>query len=216
MRSCARRDAFTARPGEPVWRRSLGICRRWATTTPADWDERLARARGRYPEILGASVTGRLRDLPAHSDAARTRLVAGPASWIQYDAHLDNVLWRPDGRAVLLDWSDAVIGPPAVDLARCLTEGVDAGSRRHRTKPIVSGYVDELRRSGVDIALDEIWSALDDALTLLVQTAVVWAGRVEEAPPTGRTAELRANLLRSACAWLPPMRGRPWSRDPER
>ena len=44
----------------------------------------------------------------------------GPASWLHVDAHLDNTLLRPDGTVVLLDWCNAAVGPPAVDLARFL------------------------------------------------------------------------------------------------
>jgi aminoglycoside phosphotransferase (APT) family kinase protein len=55
---------------------------------------------------------------------------ARPAAWIQADTHLDNILWRLDGSAVILDWCNAAIGPPAVDRAGLLNEGVEPQARR--------------------------------------------------------------------------------------
>ena len=104
------------------------------------WKDRLARAVVRYPTIVTPDFSARLDDLPHKIPRTLTELRAGPTSWIHVDAHLDNVLWRPDGSAVLLDWCGAAIGPPAVDLARCLTEGIDAGSHPERAEALLSAY----------------------------------------------------------------------------
>jgi thiamine kinase-like enzyme len=80
------------------------------------WKDHLARAVERYPTIVTPDFSARLDDLPHKIPRTLTELRAGPTSWIDV-AHLDNVLWRPDGSAVLLDWCGAAIGPPAVDLA---------------------------------------------------------------------------------------------------
>jgi Phosphotransferase enzyme family len=175
---------------------------RWSTRRLQDWDERLARARERFPTIVTSAVSARLRGFPSFAGEASAELAAGPASWIHTDAHLDNVLWRRNGAAVFLDWSGAVIGPPAVDLARCLTEGIDAGVRRDRAVTFVSSYCEELTRAGVAADVEQLSIALADALTLLQEVALAWAGRPENGEPVGRMAAMRANLLRSACAWL--------------
>jgi hypothetical protein len=166
---------------------------------PARWADRLARAAERFPAILTPALLARLRDLPQSVSRDIDRLRAGPASWIQVDAHLDNVLWRSDGSAVLLDWCDAAIGPPAVDLVRCLTEGIEAASQPERAAALVSVYGDELRRTGV---ADPDFVDVSSAVTPLLQSAVEWAGRSQEREPEGRTAALRENFLHSACAWV--------------
>jgi aminoglycoside phosphotransferase (APT) family kinase protein len=165
------------------------------------WSDRLTRAGERFPGILTPTLSERLHDVPVRVARAVERLRAGPASWIHVDAHLDNVLWRRDGTAVLLDWSGAAIGPPAVDLARCLTEGVDAGSQPERAAALLSTYVLELRTRGVDASIVGLRRMLADGLVLLLQSAVGWAGKQEDREPPSRLAALRENLLRSVCAW---------------
>ena len=164
---------------------------------PARWADRLARAAKRFPQILPPPLIARLQDLPETAAADLERLWAGPASWLHVDAHLDNVLWRPDGTAVLLDWCNAAIGPPAVDLVRLLTDGIDAGSRPERAAALVSTYKDELESTGVPDVGD-----IDLPVATVVQSAVEWAGRPQEREPEGRTAAVRENFLRSSCAWF--------------
>jgi thiamine kinase-like enzyme len=121
-------------------------------------------------------------------------LRSGPASWIQVDAHLDNVLWRPGGDAVLVDWSQAAIGPPAVDLTRVLVEGVATPGT---AAPLVSRYLDELGRG----TAPELREAMALALTPLVQGGVAWAGR-EDLERDGRPAALCENMLRGVLEWF--------------
>jgi aminoglycoside phosphotransferase (APT) family kinase protein len=182
-----------------------GTLPRWAARPfdPHRWTDRLTRAGKRFPLILTADLSARLHGLPEKVARAIEHLRSGPASWIHVDAHLDNVLWRPDGRAVLLDWCGAAIGPPSVDVARCLTEGLDAGSRPQRAAALMSAYAQGLQSSGVsEIDVAGLWTALRHALLPLLQSAVGWAARPEDRAPSGRMAALRENLLRSACAWV--------------
>lgn len=164
---------------------------------PDRWVDRATRASERFPRILTHDLTARIRDLPEKVAFALDQLRDGPASWIHVDAHFDNVLWRPDGTAVLLDWCNAAIGPPVADVARFLSEGVDAGSK----PALVSAYVRELRSSGVAHAgLAELRVALELALLPLPQSAVGWAGR-EDLASQGRPAAVCENWLRSVCVW---------------
>jgi Phosphotransferase enzyme family len=96
------------------------------------------------------------RDLPAQVARALDQLKQGPASWIQVDAHLDNVLWRLDGTAVLLDWCNAAIGPPVTDIARFFVEGVVGVSEPDRLSALLSTYVEELEKHGTRIRLSEL------------------------------------------------------------
>lgn len=172
--------------------------------SPDEWVERLDAASQRFPEIVTPGLCDRLGDIPDRAARAVAALGAGPVSWIHGDAHLDNVLFRPDGTAVLLDWSGPVVGPPAVDLARLLTEGVNAGERGDLAVAVVGAYADELALHGLPPDKGKLRDALAEAIVLLVQTAVAWAARKEEREPVERIRALQENLLRSALAWRIP------------
>lgn len=175
---------------------------RWnASSMEADrWTDRLSRARARFPAVLDRSVFAAIRDLPTDVASAVDQLKQGPASWIQVDAHLDNVLWRSDGTVVLLDWCNAAIGPPVTDLTRFLTEGVVPASEPDRLTALLSTYVRELETYGTRVRLSELEKGFALALRPLLQGAVGWAGR-EDLELEGRTAALCENFLRSLCSW---------------
>lgn len=168
------------------------------------WRDRLTRARSRFPAILSGAVTARLRDLPARVAFAGRGLAAGPASWIHGDAHLDNVLWRESGEAVLLDWAGATIGPPAVDAARFVVESPPTvASDEGRVAALVEAYQAQLRADGVpetDVGL--VPRMIELAARPLAQGVVGWAGRLEDRPLDPRMERLRENALRGVVAWL--------------
>jgi hypothetical protein len=177
---------------------------RWSARSmePGLWGERLSTAAERFPQILPSSLANRLEQTPARLVQAIESLEAGPTSWIHSDAHLDNVLFRPDGTAVLIDWSGAVVGPPAVDVARLFTEGLDAGAKPERARKLLSAYVEELDVNGIpNVGTNELSRGLSDGLAVLLQSAVRWAGSDENREPRVRMRALQENLLRSACAW---------------
>jgi len=161
------------------------------------WCERLARAGERFPELVTPAVAARFGDLSEKVAVAIDQLGKLPVSWIQVDAHLDNVLWLPDGSAVLLDWCNSAIGPPVTDLVRFLSEGVAAES----TSALVHAYVAELQTRGIETGAAEVTVALSFALPCLVQSAVGWAGR-EDLPSHGRPARVCENWLRRVIGWV--------------
>lgn len=174
----------------------------WAHAMEPDrWRERIARAGERFPEILATQVT-LLRDLPERVAGAGNVLGSGPVAWLQVDTHLDNTLFRPDGTVVLLDWCNAAIGPPVVDLARFLTEGVVPPAEPERVSALLSLYAEELRRLGVDaLSPAELESRFEQALLPLLQGIVGWAGR-DDFEASGRPAALCESFLRSLCGWV--------------
>jgi hypothetical protein len=177
---------------------------RWSARPmePDLWTDRLSIAAERFPQILTSSLTKRLEQTPVRVVQAIESLEAGPTSWIHSDAHLDNVLFRQDGTAVLIDWSGASVGPPAVDVARLLTEGLDAGANLGRARKLLSAYVEELDVNGItNFGTDDLSRKLSDGLEVLLQSAVGWAGSNEKREPRVRMQALQENLLRSACAW---------------
>jgi hypothetical protein len=168
------------------------------------WSKRLAGARARFPDVLTDPVERRLERLPDQLGGAIAGLQAGPASWIHMDAHLDNFLWRPDGRAVLLDWSSAVIGPPAVDAARFTIEG-PAGipGDVERSDALIGAYREELEARGVSRSdAATVSTAVDQAMLPLAQGIIGWAGRPDSERPGPRMAALRENALRHVVAFL--------------
>jgi Ser/Thr protein kinase RdoA (MazF antagonist) len=178
---------------------------RWSARSmePGLWGERLSTAAERFPQILPSSLANRLEQTPARLVQAIESLEAGPTSWIHGDAHLDNVLFRQDGAAVLIDWSGAAVGPPAVDVARLFTEGLDAGAKPERARELLSAYAEELNANGItNVGTDELSRRLSDGLAVLLQSAVGWAGSDENREPLVRMRALQENLLRSACAWV--------------
>lgn len=176
---------------------------RWKARALAsdEWDTRLCAAADRFPAVLTASLAERLRGLTVKVEEAIKSLEAGQMCWIHGDAHLDNVLFRRDGTAVLLDWSGAMVGPPALDLARLLTEGVNAGDQVKLARDLVSAYARELARSRTDTTIGDLWDAMSNGLALLTQAAISWAARDETRPPQKRMQALQANLLQSVCNW---------------
>jgi Phosphotransferase enzyme family len=169
---------------------------------PDRWRDRLDRASDRFPKILAQHVA-LLLDLPEMVAVADNALNQGPVSWLQVDAHLDNTLFRPDGMVVLLDWCNAAIGPPAVDLARFLAEGVELPPSE-RVTVLLSLYATELSGFGIeDVSVAELLSGFERALLPLLLGAVGWAGR-GDLDLRGRPGAVCESFLRSLCAWTAP------------
>jgi Ser/Thr protein kinase RdoA (MazF antagonist) len=160
------------------------------------WRERLARAHLRFPEIVTAELVARLGELPNTVDTSLAQLRGGPAAWIHADAHLDNILWRADGSAVVLDWTNAAIGPSAFDVALFLSHGVEPQWRALLT----AGYADEIERYGAEPAAIDIERRVVLALPYLLQGLIGWAGR-EDLPQRGRLAATCRAALRSITSW---------------
>jgi aminoglycoside phosphotransferase (APT) family kinase protein len=168
------------------------------------WRDRLTGARARFPDLLTAAVARRLTELPNRVTEAATTLGTGPSSWVHGDAHLDNILWRPDGRAVLLDWAGARIGPPTVDVARFLVEG-PAGPRTEpaRGVALIAAYQLQLREGGVSAAdVARVVGLTGLAMWPLAQSIIGWAGRPETIALDARMARLRENAISGVVAWL--------------
>jgi pimeloyl-ACP methyl ester carboxylesterase/thiamine kinase-like enzyme len=189
--SSVREDALPA--ALPRWRPAPAAADRW--------NDLLERARERFPHVLTSNMVAAICELPEQVESAVEQLNRGLPSWLHRDAHLDNVLWRADGSAVLLDWCNAAIGPPVVDVARFLTEGVVRSSEPERLEGLLLTYREELEVLGAaPVGLNELKLRFALALRPLLQSVVGWAGR-EDLELKGRTARLCANFLGSLCDW---------------
>jgi tRNA threonylcarbamoyl adenosine modification protein YjeE len=80
-----------------------------------------------YLPKLGAKVSNTMRkDYAALWRDALRPLLAAPPAWVLRDYHSPNLLWLPQRRGIarigLLDFQDAMMGPPAYDLGSLLQD----------------------------------------------------------------------------------------------
>jgi Ser/Thr protein kinase RdoA (MazF antagonist) len=178
------------------------ITSRWdaRAADPDAWRSRIAAASTRFPDIVTPDVRDRLEALPHKAADALESLQARTNTVIHRDAHLDNVLFRADGSAVIIDWSGAAVGPAAIDLAHLLTSGIRAGSREDLAPTLMTAYTREWTAKTREPFRDDPWESLSSGLILLTQAALGWAAREEHREPA-RMRALQENLLRSVCAW---------------
>lgn len=104
-------------------------------------------------EVLGAERWAQLRAAEVRIQAAiaRTAELGMPAALVHGDLHLGNVLWRA-GAPVLIDWTDACIGPPLVDLIALFWDDDPALAAAWR-----EAYAEAWRGLVPRAALDEAW-----------------------------------------------------------
>jgi hypothetical protein len=174
----------------------------WETSEveQAMWETKLATAADRHPDILDDTTTRRLTELPAVVRAAAEALGRDEWSWIHADLHLDNVVFRDGESAVILDWADARIGPPAIDIGHILTEGLDRGTPAERIDRWGPVYADEAARFGVTVDLDRLRTSIGWSVLPLLRGVIGWASSAEDF--ADRLIDVRENLLRNTCEWL--------------
>jgi len=188
----------------PARREARAPAEQWEpppTWEPERWDDRLARAHDRYPDQYTHEVLGRLAPLSDEAHAAVRRLADGPRSWVHHDPHLDNFLWRPDGTPVLLDWSGAVVGPPALDVAVLLTTLALRSEAPIRPGELLATYAATRRRLGVEADLEQVTFTASLALRRLIRGLVGWAG-YPDSPSAGRSLAIRDDSVGRVLAGL--------------
>lgn len=148
----------------------------------------LPRFLERWGSVLTPGVRRAAAGLPKALSAAYRRLSATPATVIHGDLHLDNVLFRPDGTPVLIDWTSAALGPGAVDVVHLLVEGMTCESRRADESALLERYLGALSLRGTRYDAAKFGSDVDDAL------AVAFAGAVR-CKETGLGSPARLGLV---------------------
>ena len=158
------------------------------------WRARIDAASTRYPWV--AERAAQLVAWLPEANAAVQRLQGAPRVRIHGDLHYDNLMWRPDGSVVVLDWESAATGPRVVDLAPFVFD-------RPCDDPAV--MLGPYRRAvaapdGSDVpGLDE---QLIDMIRVLIRGTIGWAGREDVEHDHHRFATLRAESARRAIAWF--------------
>jgi aminoglycoside/choline kinase family phosphotransferase len=151
---------------------------------------------------LPPKETAFAKALPERLPAAYAALAEAPRTVIHDDLHLDNVLFRPDGTPVVLDWTDAKRGPGAVDFARLLVENVTPDARRARQDALALRYAKALAARGVvGYGKDRVLRDAAHFYTVGFAAAVRWAGGPEAyGPDHPRVPLLVESLVRRAGA----------------
>jgi hypothetical protein len=120
---------------------------RWGT------DEFVAR----YADRLADDDVHVLRAFCARSRGYRTNRVS-PRSIVHGDYRLDNLLYRRDPlECIVVDWQTAMFGPPANDVAFCISTGLSIDDRRATEQQLVHAYGARLRTHGVARSDAELW-----------------------------------------------------------
>lgn len=126
----------------------------------ACWSRYPARLAQVLPEVELPGWFVTLADRMARQRGAMAAhlLESGPMTLLHRDCHVENVLFAPDGRAVLLDWQFMGRGRGAFDLGYFLISSLAPDQRRATERNLVARYHAGLARGGVTgYSLNACW-----------------------------------------------------------
>jgi aminoglycoside/choline kinase family phosphotransferase len=206
---------FHARCWEPAGAHPAAWLPRWGADAAGIAEKTrvlLPRFLERWGSALTPDVLREAERLPEALPGAYERLSRAPATAIHGDFHLDNVLFRPGGAPVVIDWAFAALGPGAVDVVRLLVEGMTYEARRTEEGALVDEYLRGLSVRGIRYEAADLEADVDDALTVAFSGAVRFK---EPGPGTpARLGPVVENLARNVAAMVhdrrdrrPPRRG---------
>ncbi len=177
---------------------------RWGGDVAGEAERTRARLQGFF-ERWGSSLSPGLRALaerlPEAVVAAHGALADAPATVLHGDLHLDNVLFRPDGTPVVIDWATAARGPAAVDVVRFLTEGLTLEARRALEGPLLARYLRAMSDRGIRYESSALRTHLDDALIVLFGAAIRSKDPASQ-PTVARLLPIIENLVRNVTGAL--------------
>jgi len=142
--------------------------------------EALPRFLAEHGERLPAVAIREAERLPARLAGVLEELRAAPRTLVHADLHGDNLLFRADGAPVILDWTDASLGPCAVDFARVLVDVLKPPERRALGDGLAARYADAIAEHGVrGYGADRLRQDADRVALVLFAAAIRWAGGPE-------------------------------------
>jgi hypothetical protein len=166
--------------------------------------ERLPRFMIRCGDRLAPRIRELTSELPQRLEDAYASLQRAPQTVVHGDLHGENVLFRPTGEPVILDWTDASRGPAAADVARLLVEALTIDARRAREDDLLRVYVSALTERGVSsYGVDRLRHDIHRAVIALFAWTIRWVGA--EAPPDPSIPRMEAivhNLVDNCSAAL--------------
>jgi len=105
----------------------------------------------------------------------------------------------------MLDWSNAMIAPPAIDVAVLLFSLSFRAAAPLSAEDVSTEYRAALSVSGLDLDEGEIRQDAEAAVRLLIRGSIGWAGTTAVRSVSARMLELQAQVAartRSALRWL--------------
>ena len=110
----------------------------------------------RFGPVLGDGMLDRLDAIQERVPEICSALAAEPWTLLHGDYRLDNVLFRPNGEMVVLDFQGLGSGRPAVDVAYFITTALTVEHREHE-ESLLRSYHDALVAAGVSsYSFDEL------------------------------------------------------------
>jgi thiamine kinase-like enzyme len=176
-----------------------------------DWfEERRTKFSERFPERLHPACRSLFETAQAVVQESNELLSALPETLLHGDLHLDNIVFEPDVRAVILDWARVARGPAALDLCDVMLM-----VRPDDQPAILDLYVNRLRMRGVDASDREMARGVAGAM--LRKFIVCTSGLTAWYPPSPREERVLYNAMaRAQEAVLAWKNQRPESFVPER
>ena len=113
----------------------------------------------------GVAASGLLDELDRVQDdypALIRAFAKAPSTLLHGDFRLDNLLFRPDGDVVVVDWQLCGVGPPAWDVGYFITGALEPAVGRAHEQELLAHYLTELRAAGAEgPTLDELTDQCD-------------------------------------------------------
>jgi hypothetical protein len=163
--------------GQPDW-----LASRIALTFRA---RGLPEIRGNFEGPIGARVPPEVRDPERLVEATRlvARMAAEAEPWclLHGDAHIGNLYLDGEGRPCLVDWQLVQRGPWYLDVGYHLGCAVSVEDRRRVEDDLLAGYLEALRRRGVEPPGRE--EARRGVCAGLVYGFFLWAITLKVKPP---------------------------------
>lgn len=162
---------------------------------------------GRWPKVrddprydLPVKAQSAARHLPDCIVGDLLDLSSGPRTLIHSDLHSENLLLDGD-RVVLLDWQNAALGHPALDVASVLCGTVSVAAQQALGRELLAVYEDALAEHGVTAWSEEALEAgIGSATRWLFSGVCCWLASYEAESP--RDVETAGGHLERLAAGL--------------
>jgi len=168
---------------------------------PAAHQERYAHLLGLFLESHGDALSPDVlriaRRLGTGLAAIAEKLNEGPRTLIHGDLHLDNLIFDPPGRrVVILDWQIASVGPPASDVALLIYGSLGVEERRGSETDLLDHYATLLSEHGVsDYSTADLRADCELALLLIFAGTVGGLTTIDPSEMTARELALHESAL---------------------
>jgi hypothetical protein len=138
-------------PGPLGFVRPWRLGRAWAPVSLASVSRGLRRvAAAGDAAALPARIRSDPRLLERQFRGSATLAATGPRTVLHGDPHPGNTYWLPGDRTGFLDWQLVRAGNWSHDVGYFLAGSLGIADRRQHDSDLLAGYLDELRRAGVE------------------------------------------------------------------